>query len=185
MKGVLFLLAGLGLGLLLGLLVFYGGPTAGKPAAGVERRLPPTVGSALADFSLTQLNGERIALSDLRGRPVVINFWATWCPPCREEMPLLEQTAQTYADQLVVIGIDYGEDAQTVAAYVQEIGIHFPIALDEDGQVSERYYVRSFPTTFFVDAEGVLRAQHLGALTDKLMVTYLQTVGVETVATTQ
>ena len=176
-KGPLLLIAGLGLGLSLGLLVFYGGPSLGGQAT--ARQLPPTVGSEVADFSLKQLDGTTLTLADLRGRPVLINFWATWCPPCREEMPLLERTAQTYGGRLVVVGVDYGEDAQTVAAFVQSLGIHFPIALDSNGEVAGRYFVRSYPASFFVDADGILRAQHLGALTADLMVTYLETVGIK------
>ena len=169
------MLAGLGLGLALGAAIFFSGPRSGDRA---ERSLPPSVGSTVANFQLRGLNGETVQLADLRGKPVVINFWATWCPPCIEEMPLLEATAQRYSDRLVVVGVDYAEDAQTVQAFVDTFGITFPIALDSDGAASAQYYVRSYPTTFFVDAEGVLRAQHLGALSNELMNTYLGTVGI-------
>lgn len=169
------MLAGLGLGIAMGAVVFFGGTRAGSRA---ERSLPPSVGSPAADFQLRQLSGETIRLSDLRGKPVVVNFWATWCPPCREEMPLLEATAQRYGDRLVVVGVDYAEDAQTVQAFVDALGITFPIALDSDGDTAARYYVRSYPATFFIDSGGVLRAQHMGALTGDLMDIYLATVGI-------
>jgi cytochrome c biogenesis protein CcmG, thiol:disulfide interchange protein DsbE len=179
MKAPLLMLAGLGVGLALGLLIFFGGPVAGLRGENRAQRLPPTVGSPVEDFRLEQLDGSTLRLSDLRGKAVLVNFWATWCPPCREEMPLLEQTALGYADRLVVIGIDYGEDRQTVSSFVQEVGISFPIVLDLDGDVASRYFVRSYPASFFIDADGILRAQHLGALTENLLLTYLETVGIK------
>ena len=176
-KGPLFLLAGLLLGVALGALVLLSGP--GQPGSR-ERRLPPTVGAAAPDFSLPLLGGEgEQKLSDLKGKPVVINFWATWCPPCKEEMPLLQRYASQYGDQMVLLGVDYAEEAPVVQKFVDEMGITFPILLDADGSVSTLYYVRNYPTTYFVDAEGVVRAQHLGLLTEDLLKKYLKTIGLE------
>ncbi len=179
MKWKVFLLLALGLGVGLGLgalIVLRFLPPA---AAAPQRNLPPSVGAEAADFSLTTLDGKTIHLSDYKGRPVVLNFWATWCPPCKEEMPLIERYAQTYGDQLVVLGIDHAESQGVVQDYVDQMGIHFPILLDQDTQVSQRYFVHSFPATFFVDADGVVRAQHLGLLSEDLLVRYLETVGIK------
>lgn len=181
-KGLLFLLGGLLFGIGLGAVVLFSGPSAS--AGPKERRLPPTVGSAARDFSLPLLDerdgdGAVITLNALKGQPVVINFWATWCPPCKEEMPLLERYATEYKGQMTVLGVDYAEDEALVRAFVEEQRITFPILLDHDGVVSDLYYVRNYPTTFFVDAEGVLRAQHLGMLTEERMVKYLETIGIQ------
>lgn len=174
-KGIVFLLAGLVLGGILGAMVLLSGPRSGS---GTERRLPPTVGSPVKDFTLRSLEGQDVRLADLRGRPVVMNFWATWCAPCKEEMPLLNQYAEKYADQMVVLGVNSGEMEDIVAPFVEEYALGFPILMDTTNAVSDTYYVRSYPMTFFVDSEGVLRAQHLGMLSEKLLARYLETIGI-------
>jgi cytochrome c biogenesis protein CcmG, thiol:disulfide interchange protein DsbE len=175
-KGALFLLGGLLAGVLLGLIVFF----SGQPAVGADpadRRLPPAVGGPAQDFELPLLGGSTQKLSELRGKPVVINFWATWCGPCRDEMPLLERFAQEYAGQVVVLGVNSGEGESQVTPFVEELKITFPILLDLDEQVTNLYFVRNFPITFFVDAEGVVRAQHLGILREDLLLRYIETIG--------
>jgi thiol-disulfide isomerase/thioredoxin len=94
----------------------------------------------------------------------VINFWATWCDPCRREMPALQATADHYADEVVVLGIDQGEAPATVAAFVAEYGLTYPILLDDDFTVGNGYNLRGMPTTFFIDAEGVIRHLWVGEM---------------------
>jgi len=111
------------------------------------------------------LGGGQITLSELRGQPVVLNLWATWCGPCREEMPTIEKVYRDYKDLgLVVIGLNLTsqDSEQAVAAFVQELGLTFPIALDRDGSVSNRYQLLGLPTTFFIDREGVIRSVVVG-----------------------
>ena len=175
-KGALFLLAGLLLGVALGALVLMSGPSR---AGTRERQLPITVGSVAPDFSLAQLGGKPLKLSDLKGKPVVVNFWATWCPPCKEEMPLLQRYSSQFGEQMILLGVDYAEQEPVVQDFVDQMGITFPILLDSDGAVSNLYYVRNYPTTFFIDAEGVVRAQHLGLLTEDSLQKYLKTIGLE------
>jgi thiol-disulfide isomerase/thioredoxin len=171
-----FLLAGLLVGVVIGVLVVMSGP---KSPAGAERRIPPSVGVAVRDFSLADVDSSQVKLSDYRGKAVLINFWATWCPPCKEEMPLLERYAQKYNGSLVVLGVNYLEQGEVVRSYRQENGVSFPLLLDPSGTVADLYYVRNFPTTFFVDADGILRGQHLGQLSEEMLVRYLKTIGVE------
>jgi cytochrome c biogenesis protein CcmG, thiol:disulfide interchange protein DsbE len=178
LRSAAFLSVGLLVGALLGVLVLFINQKRAESQAS-SRRLPPTIGAPVQDFDLPRLGGTSQKLSGLQGKPVLINFWATWCPPCKEEMPLLERYAAQYRDQLVVLGIDYEEAPDIVQPYVNKIGVTFPILLDQDGQVSEMYYARNFPTTFFVDANGILRAQHLGLLTEDLLVRYLKTIGIQ------
>ena len=176
LKGIAFLLVGLLIGGILGALVLLGGPAG---SASNSRRLPPTVGSPVKDFQLTALDGSAMRLSTLQGKPVVINFWATWCAPCREEMPLLNQYAEKYADRVIVLGVNDGETEQQIDEFLVETPVAFPILLDTTNAVTDDYYVRSLPMTFFIDAEGVLRAQHLGMLSENLLARYLQTIGIE------
>ncbi len=176
LRGVLFLAGGLLIGLVAGGILLFGLP--GRTAAS-RRPPPPSTGMAVADFELEGLNRKMNSLSDLRGKPVVLNFWATWCPPCREEMPLLERYAQVLKDEVQFIGVNYAEDAVTVQNYITANRISFPIWLDERGSVADLYYIDSYPNTFFIDAEGVLKAQHIGQLSEDLLLKYLAAIGVK------
>lgn len=124
-----------------------------------ELSAEPAIGRSAPDFTLTTVDGETLQLSELRGQPVVLNFWATWCGPCRNEMPVLEAASQRFAGQVAFIGVDQGEPPDVVAEYLQELGISFLIPLDSDMSVGDRYQVRGMPTTFFIDKDGMI--QHL------------------------
>jgi thiol-disulfide isomerase/thioredoxin len=171
-----FLLGGLLLGVLVGSFIFRDsyGSTGTR-----DRLLPPTVGSAAPDFELSNLDGAYQKLNSLKGEPVIINFWATWCAPCKDEMPLLERYGKKYNGKLVILGVNSEEKADVVKSFINEMGITFPILLDQSGIVSGRYFVKDFPYTFFVDADGVLRGQHIGSLTEDRLVKYLATIGIE------
>jgi cytochrome c biogenesis protein CcmG, thiol:disulfide interchange protein DsbE len=170
-KSWIFLLSGLLVGISLAAMVLAGNLRPGSNKN--DQALLPDVGKPVKDFQLVGLDGKTYQLSDLRGRPVVINFWATWCPPCEEEMPLLEKYAAQHTGELVLLGIDYAEEQGVVEKFVTAHKISFPILLDTSGTVADLYYTRNFPTTFFVDSDGILRAQHLGVLTGELMDQYL------------
>ena len=126
----------------------------------------PRKGFSAPDFTLTTLDGATVRLSDLRGKAVLINFWASWCGPCRAEMPHIQAAYEKHTnDGLVVLGVDQAESPATVARFVDEFGLTFPIPLDSDGQVSAAYQARALPTSFFVDAEGVIRDTFTGPMT--------------------
>jgi len=175
-KVILFMLGGLLLGALLGVLVFI---NHSDTIFHGERNLPPTVGSPAPDFELHTGDGQSIKIANLKGRAVVINFWATWCGPCREEMPLFQKYAQEQENRLTFLGVNEQEGLEQVGQFTRDLGIQFPILFDLDGSVAGRYYVRSFPATFFVDSDGVLRAQHLGQMNEDLLVQYLATIGIK------
>lgn len=126
------------------------------------------VGRPAPTIQLSTLDGSQASLANLRGHPVVVNFWATWCEPCKQEMPALQAEAASQPD-LVVLGIDNVESAVKVRPYVELLGVHFPILLDQDGSVVERYQVSGLPTSFFVDRGGVLRSVYRGALTPETL----------------
>jgi peroxiredoxin len=128
------------------------------PAEAVARAQAagPAIGRPAPDFTLTTLDGKSFTLSELRGTPVVLNFWATWCGPCQRELPALQATAQQYDGSVAVVGIDQGEPPETVQSYVDKLGLTFAIPMDSNFEVAHRYNVSGMPTTYFIDAEGVI-----------------------------
>ena len=114
------------------------------------------VGRAAPDFTLQTLTGERFNLAEQRGRPIFLNFWATWCPPCRDEMPDMQKLQQTLGDSILIVGIDMKESADTVREFVQDRGYTWTFVLDSDGEVSNAYNVSVIPTSVFIDTKGVI-----------------------------
>ena len=131
-------------------------------------------GQLAFDFALDDVSGQRVKLSDLRGHPVVVNFWATWCPPCRQELPALQSAYQRFRDKgVILVGVDLKENAETIQNFTTQFGLTYPLLLDRDGAISERYQVRGIPTTVIVDADGVVRARHVGPLTEDKFAEYV------------
>lgn len=117
------------------------------------------------DFSITSFDGETLTLSELRGQVVVINFWASWCPPCREEAPYLEQTWSKYQDKGVVfIGVDYVDTEPEALAYIEEFNITYFNGPDLRTIISQAYNIQGVPETFFIAKNGEIRHVHVGPL---------------------
>ena len=116
------------------------------------------------DFMLPDLSGEQLNISDLKGRVVLLNFFATWCPPCRDEMPAIEEVFQTYRDKgFVVLGISRDEDGRkAVEPFVKEFSLTFPVVLDPEMQVFQLYFVRGIPVTYLLDRQGRIAGMHIG-----------------------
>ncbi|MCW5875803.1 MAG: TlpA family protein disulfide reductase [Anaerolineales bacterium] len=136
----------------------------------------PEVGARAPDFALQNLQGETVRLSQLRGEVVLINFWATWCGPCRLEMPAIQ--ARYNHGGFTVLAVDFAEPADLVQAFVDELGLSFPILLDPAGEVQEIYRVRGYPSTFFVDPQGFIRHFHIGEMSEQILDNYLAEMGV-------
>ncbi|MBN9392823.1 MAG: TlpA family protein disulfide reductase [Chloroflexi bacterium] len=129
------------------------------------REYAPRIGYLAPDFELKDDHGSPVKLSDYKGKPVLINFWATWCPPCRAEMPEIEAAYRKYQSQgLVVLGIDAREDIPTVSKYVADGGYSWTMPMDYNGEIIATYGVAAFPTSFFVDRDGFIRATQVGGM---------------------
>ena len=125
----------------------------------------PQEGFLAPDFELVSLEGELVSLSELRGKAVLVNFWATWCPPCRSEMPAMQQVFDEYGtEKFVILAVNrtHQDRSQDVETFVLERELTFPILLDNTGDVSNQYQVRSLPTSYFIDPDGIIREVVIG-----------------------
>ncbi|TDL63021.1 redoxin domain-containing protein [Rhodococcus qingshengii] len=121
------------------------------------------VGAKAPDFELKTLSGDTVKLSDLKGKKVMLNFWATWCPPCKAEMPAMEEFHKEAGDEVVILAVNIDPHLD-VKAFVDENGITFPIPLDAEDKVNETYQVLSIPTTYFIDTKGNIGNKFIGAM---------------------
>ena len=135
---------------------------------------PMTAGNIAPPVTLTGLNGKVYRLQDLHGKDVILNFWATWCPPCKQEMPLLETTNNQMKDRgIVVIGINDKEPIEEITPFIQNMGITFPIWLDPTERSFQDYQIVGLPTTYFIDRQGRLVDENIGPLNPAKMTDYL------------
>ena len=143
------------------------------------REIPsPLIGHPLPSFSATTLAGETFSSASLRGRPVIVNVWASWCPPCVDEHPVLLATSATHPDDLFMVGIVYQDTADGARTFLARYGEGgWPNLLDADGQIAIDLGVTGPPETFFVDADGIVRARHVGPLTGAEMSAQLAALG--------
>jgi thiol-disulfide isomerase/thioredoxin len=148
-------------------------PTGESPA--------PRVGRAGPDFILEKPGGGALRLSDLQGQPVLLNFWASWCAPCRSEVPELIEAYTKYESQgLIIVGVDLQEADSNVQEFAQEFGITYPLVIDRDGEVGNVWRIggpfQGLPSSYFIDSKGVVRASYPGQLTPDLLEEKLGTI---------
>jgi cytochrome c biogenesis protein CcmG/thiol:disulfide interchange protein DsbE len=125
----------------------------------------PSRGDPAPDLALRTLTGDEFRLSDLRGRPVVVNFWASWCHPCREEFPLLAAARAAHRHQgLVIVGVDYRDIRSDARAFARQQGARWTLLSDPDGVAADVYGIRSVPQTFFVRPDGTIASRLYGVL---------------------
>lgn len=150
-----------------------GGTTSGKIPA-------PQSGFLAPDFTLETSAGEIITLSELRGRPILINLWASWCGPCRQEMPAIQRTFEMYQDRgftVLAVNVTAQDNESAALAFVKEYGLTFPILMDREGDVARIYENRALPSSFFVDRDGVIREVVIGGpMAEALLVTRVQSL---------
>ncbi len=137
-----------------------------RPAAGV----PPAPGAPAPPLVLPMLNGDAVHLSDFSGKVVLVNFWASWCAPCVNEMPRLQQWHEQYADDgLVVLGVNtlYLDSQEAVEAFLHDLDISYPMLVDQQGDVSRQWLAQSLPRSYVIDRQGMVRWTRLGEVTER------------------
>lgn len=140
-------------------------PTGKPPAPQIDHPAP--------DFTLATPDGGELTLSDLKGTPVILNFWATWCPPCRAEIPALEAAWRSFDGAGIILGVDVQESPDAVTAFMQNLDMTYPVVLDPDTRIARLYQVRAYPTTYFIDSRGVIVDIYTGPLNEPLLQTRL------------
>jgi len=138
---------------------------------------PNVIKTKAIDFKLKDLNGKELSLSDLKGKKVFLNFWATWCPPCKSEMPEIEKLYQETKDSnLVIVAIEIGEPLNTVKSFIDNNKYNFTVLLDSDQSVSSKYNIASIPTSYFIDVYGNIVSKNIGGMTIDQMKEYIKTL---------
>jgi cytochrome c biogenesis protein CcmG, thiol:disulfide interchange protein DsbE len=189
-NNLLTFVTGLWVGVLLGALILAGLAWSGiisfdlKPsntsnALEIDPSAAGKIDEAADDFVLQDVSGNPVRLSELRGKAVVLNFWATWCGPCVEEMPMFQAYNQKYASDLVVLGINMQESADVVKSFVADKGFTYEILMDPKGQVGQSYGVYMLPNTLFIDKDGIVRFHQVGIMNEEQFDGYLKQLGIE------
>lgn len=187
------IVVGVVLALIAGILVWQNGSSGGTSTAdtsnipddlavatlaGVKNKgAQPVQGQLAPNFAFQYPNGDTFTLADFRGQPVIVNFWATWCPPCRREMPGLVKAYEQYKDDgLMILEVDVAEPPEAVAQFVQEYNMTMPVILDQRQEVTRLYRTDSFPTSFFIDKDGVIQVRWVGYLPEDQLALNLQKI---------
>jgi peroxiredoxin len=140
----------------------------------------PQQGFAAPDFELETLAGARVRLSDLRGQSVLVNLWATWCPPCREEMQAIEKVYQEYAPQglaVLAVNMTYQDDPGAILPFVNERNLSFPVLLDTTGDMAHAYQLRSLPSSYFIRRDGIINEVVIGGpMSEVLLRTRIESI---------
>jgi peroxiredoxin len=130
----------------------------------VENYPGPNVGDKAIDFKLDTLSGESVTLSELKGKKVVLNFWATWCPPCKEEMPIMQEFYTKNGKDVEILAINI-DPQYNVKEYQKAMGLTFPILLDKDDKINTAYDILTVPTTYIINEQGIITHKQIGAIT--------------------
>lgn len=125
----------------------------------------PAAGEIAPDFSFTLADGTTQKLSDLRGKRVLLNFWATWCLPCVEEMPAMQQALDEAASDLVILAVNRNELPEAISRFAPKVDVTFPLIADLSGAIGDRYGVSNLPTSYFINSDGTISARQIAALT--------------------
>lgn len=158
--------------LLLGIIIFM------NQNENTNKDTRPEVSFYAPEFSLQNINDNNVTLSQYKGKPIFINFWASWCPPCIEEMPAIQEAYNKFGDQVIILGINLTsvDDKETAINFMKQNGYDMPILFDYDGNVGKLYRANNIPTSYFIDAKGIIRAKHIGAMSFSQIESYLQRV---------
>ena len=150
--------------------ILVGGCTPASPSSNQTANITEgfNIGNRAIDFQLPTLDGKTVKLSDYRGKPVLLNFWATWCGPCRFEMPFLQQIYDSYTSQgLAMLVVDIGENSTTIQNFMTSLNLTLPVPMDANSAVSKKYALIGIPTTLMIDKDGIIRFKIIGAFQNK------------------
>lgn len=155
--------------------------SADRSGASTAGEIPaPREGFLAPDFRLQTPDGEMVALSELRGQAVLVNLWATWCPPCRAEMPAIQKIYQEYKDQgfvVLAVNMTYQDNPLAVLPFTQENNLTFPILLEETGEMARKYELRSLPSSFFINRDGIVQEVVIGGpMSESLLRTRIESI---------
>lgn len=168
----------LGSGVLIWLGIIAIAIMVGEFVSSSARAASPVLNEFAPDFALESLAGAQVRLSERLGKPVLLNFWATWCAPCVLEMPAIQKYYEKYPGQFNVLAVNADETRFDVQTFAHDMGLTFDVLLDPGGKTQQLYKIRGYPTSFFVDADGVIRVQHIGLMTEDQLAGYLSSLGV-------
>lgn len=126
------------------------------------------IGEKAPDFELKTLDGKTVKLSDYRGKKVILNFWATWCPPCNAEMPDIQKYYNEADDNVEILAVNI-DPQYDVKKFVRDANVTFPVLLDSKDEVNTLYKILTIPTTYFIDGEGIIRSKHLSVMTTEII----------------
>ncbi|RBW69002.1 peroxiredoxin family protein [Bacillus taeanensis] len=147
------------------------------PAAASSGEIGLEKGDKAPNFTLENLKGEQVSLSDFRGKKVLLNFWATWCPPCKEEMPEMEEFYEKNGAKMEIIAVNltmFEHDQANVAPFIKEYGLTFPVLLDKEGEQAKVYQAITIPTSYIVDEKGIIQQKIVGPMTYEMMEKIIQ-----------
>lgn len=133
------------------------------------------IGEKAPDFELETLQGDKVKLSELQGKKVMLNFWATWCPPCKAEMPDMQKFYVEAGNDIQILAVNIDPEYD-VAGFAKEMGIDFPILLDKEDKVMNSYRILTIPTTFFIDEKGIIQNKFMGAMSFEKMKEYWKNI---------
>lgn len=138
---------------------------------------PNVIKTKAIDFKLKDLKGSELSLSDLKGKKVFLNFWATWCPPCKAEMPEIEKLYEETKDSdFVIVTVEIGEPLSTVKSFIDSNKYSFKVLLDSDQSIASKYNIASIPTSYFIDADGNIISKNIGGMNIDQMKAYIKTL---------
>lgn len=149
-----------------GLSIFY---FQNSSPAVVQAEVGTETGMEAPDFTLKNMNDKEVSLSDYRGQKVFLNFWASWCPPCREEMPDMQKLHEEYEEEVTILAVNIGENKSTAANFMMQNGLNFSVLLDTDKSTAQNYLVRGIPTSYFLNEDGIITNKVVGAVSYEKM----------------
>lgn len=137
-------------------------------------------GEQAPDFELTTLTGEPIRLSELQGKKVILNFWATWCPPCKAEMPHMQNFYEDYAEtenvEIVAVNLTSGDREASVEDFVKDYGLTFPIPMDIEGEVGQKFQAVTIPTSYIIDTNGMIQHKIVGPMDETMIQDFVSNI---------